>query len=88
MDEKKINKNLKNCPKSSRFTVPKPAKKLQILPKNIKQPFWEEEQRAALSKEILGARISNFDMKDLSLKVDKFKAANIKNIKNIWAKIT
>ena len=27
-------------------------------------------------------------MKDLSLKVDKFKAANIKNYYNIWAKIT
>ena len=27
-------------------------------------------------------------MKDLSLKVDKFKAGNIKNYYNIWAKIT
>ena len=67
MDEKKINKNLKNCPKSSRFTVPQPAKKLQIFPKNIKQPFWEEEQRAVLFKEILGVRLSNLDMKDKKL---------------------
>ena len=67
MDEKKTNKNLKNCPKSYRFTVPKPAKKLQIFPKNIKQHFWEEEQRAVLFKEILGVRLSNLDMKDKKL---------------------
>ena len=63
-------------------------RKPPILPKNIKQSFWEEEQRVVLSKEILRVRLSNLDMKDLSLKVGKFKVGNIKNYYNMCAKIT
>ena len=66
----------------------KPVQKIQILPENIKQSFWKEEQRAVLPKEILGVRLSNLNIKDLSQKVEKFKAGNIKNYYNIWAKIT
>ena len=66
----------------------KPAQNIQVLPENIKQPFWKEEQRAVLPKEILGVRLSNLNIKDLSQKVEKFKARDIKNYYNIWAKIT
>ena len=34
--------------------LPKPVKKPWVFSKNIKQPFWKEEKRAALCKEILG----------------------------------
>ena len=46
----------------------------------MKQPFWEEEQRAVLLKEKLGARLSQ--------KVDTFKVTSIKNYYNVWAKFT
>ena len=43
---------------------------------NIKQSFWEEEERAILSKEILGVRLSNLDMLN-SIKVRVFFKKNI-----------
>ena len=69
-------------------TTTKTSQKPQILPKTIKQPFWEEEQRAVLCKEIYGGILPNLDMKDLSLKISKFKTRNIKKYCNIWPKIT
>ena len=58
---------------------PNQPKNFRSFP-NIKQSFWEERQTAVLSKEILGVQLSNSDIKDLSLKVDKFKAENIQKL--------
>lgn len=59
--------------------LPKPVKTIQVLPENIKQPFWKEERRSLLPKDILGVRLSNFNVKDLSQRINSLKV-NLNNV--------
>ena len=62
-------------------------KNFKSFPKTSSSPFGKKNKRniikkyyniIILSKEILRVRLSNLDMKDLSLKIDRLKAGNIK----------